>query len=55
MQKYGVTHILVEPGEPLGFDVAQAGWLKRLPNPGSLEVLEVTADVPVAAQSKRIH
>ena len=38
-RKYGITHLFVEPGEPLGFDVSQAHWLHPLPNPGSLQIL----------------
>jgi hypothetical protein len=39
--KYGVTHILLEPGQSLGFDVASSPWLRAVPNPGTLTILAV--------------
>ena len=39
--QYGITHLLVEPGCSLGFDAAQANWLKPLENPGTLAIFEV--------------
>lgn len=41
IEEYGITHILVEPGESLGFDVGQTPWLRPLPNPGTLGILLV--------------
>jgi hypothetical protein len=40
-RKYGITHVLLEPGERLGFDVNQAHWLRPLSNPGSMTILAV--------------
>ena len=43
-QRYGITHIFLEPGQSLGFDFADARWLKRLDCPGSMGLLAVDLD-----------
>jgi hypothetical protein len=39
VRKYGVTHIVTEPSEPLHFETS--GWLRRLDNVGTLGLWEV--------------
>ena len=53
IQKHGITHLLVEPDKPLGFDAARVAWLHRLVNPGSLTVYEV--EPAAALSSERPH
>jgi len=50
VRRYGITHILVEPGESLGIDLAAATWLKPEPNPGTLTILAVDLEAidPIA-------
>jgi hypothetical protein len=40
-EKYGITHILLEPGQSLGFEFANSGWLHAVSNPGTLTILAV--------------
>jgi hypothetical protein len=40
VRKYGITHILLEPGQSLGFAVADATWLKQVGAPGSMCILQ---------------
>ena len=41
IDKYNVTHVLVEPGESLGFASDQVDWLRRIALGGTLTVYEV--------------
>lgn len=43
VQKYGINYIVTEPSEPLHFDVSATGWLRPLPNPGTLGILRVVS------------
>jgi hypothetical protein len=42
--RYGITHILLEPGQSLGFAIAEAPWLTRVEAPGSMGILAVHLD-----------
>ncbi len=41
VRRYGVTHILLEPNEKLGFDVDKVSWLRRIPMLGSMTLYAV--------------
>ena len=45
-EKYGITHILLEPGQSLGFEFANSGWLHAVSNPGTLTILAVQEPLP---------
>jgi hypothetical protein len=41
IEKYGITHVLLEPDQSFGFAIEQAPWLTPLRNPGTLQILKV--------------
>jgi hypothetical protein len=44
VRKYGITHLLLEPGQSLGFLKSGTSWLNRIETPGSMETLVVVPD-----------
>ena len=53
IEKYGITHVLLEPKQSFGFAIDKAPWLTTMKNPGTLQILKV--DLKQAGQDPGLH